>query len=371
MTALRVREGQRDQLGERLRVCLVANSRFPIAEPFTGGLESMTWHLARELTRRGHEVAVFAAPGSDPDLGVIELDVASLPEHPGRHDVGAPPYVEVAEHHAYLALMLELAGAAGASFDVVHNNSLHYLPVAMARTLPAPVLTTLHTPPLWWLESAVRLDRGTSSFAAVSRHTADAWASITPSTCVLNGIDVDRWPAGPGGTNAVWSGRLVAEKAPHHALLAARRAGIPIVLAGPLLDEDYFRSRVQPLLGRDATYAGHLAQAELAELVGGSAVAVVTPAWDEPYGLVAAEALACGTPVAAYARGGLPELLPPDTGRLAVAGDVDMLALAMRDALTLDRARCRAHAVAELSLDRMVDRYEDQYVRLLGRRLAA
>ncbi|MBL0747612.1 glycosyltransferase [Nocardioides baculatus] len=357
--------------GDRLRICLVANCRFPIAEPFTGGLESMTWHLASELVRRGHEVAVFAAPGSDPGLGATELPVDVLPDHAGRHDVGAPPYVEVAEHHAYLSLMLQLSGHEGAEFDVLHNNSLHYLPVAMARSLPMPVLTTLHTPPLWWLESAVRIDGGSSSFAAVSRHTAAAWASITPSTCVLNGVDVSQWPAGPGGTTAVWSGRIVEEKAPHDAVLAARRAGVPIVLAGPILDRDYFRTVLEPLLGPDATYAGHLAQADLAALVGGSAVAVVTPAWDEPYGLVAAEALACGTPVASYARGGLPEVLSTDTGRLAAPGDVPMLANAIGEAVTLDRALCRERAEAELSLTRMVDRYEELYLDVLGRRLAA
>jgi glycosyltransferase involved in cell wall biosynthesis len=143
------------------------------------------------------------------------------------------------------------------------------------------------------------------------------------------------------------------------------------VLAGPILDLDYFRAEVEPLLGPDATYAGHLAQDDLAALVGGSAVAVVTPAWDEPYGLVAAEALACGTPVAAYARGGLPEVLSPDTGRLAAGGDVDMLAAAITSALSLDRVQCRRHAEDELSLTRMVDRYEDLYLDIVGRRLAA
>lgn len=358
-----------------LSICLVANLRFPIREPFTGGLESMTWHLARELVDRGHDVAVCAAPGSDPALGVVELDVDTLPAHPGRHDLGAPPYVEMAEHHAYLGLMLELAGQAGERFDVLHNNSLHHLPVAMSRSLPMPVLTTLHTPPLWWLESAVRLDRANSSFAAVSRFTADSWAPITPATCVLNGVDVDGWPVGPGGGPgggaAVWSGRLVAEKAPHDAVIAARLAGVPIVLAGPILDMDYFRAEVEPLLGSDATYAGHLAQSELAELVGSSSVAVVTPAWDEPYGLVAAEALSCGTPVAAYARGGLPEVLSEATGRLAPSGDVAALAVAIRDAAALDRTRCREHAVSHLSLARMVDRYEELYSQIMRRRLAA
>lgn len=357
--------------GERLSICLVANSRFPIAEPFTGGLESMTWHLAHELVRRGHDVAVFAAPGSDPSLRVEELEVAAMPEHVGRHDVGAPPYVEVAEHHAYLSLMLGLSGDHGRRFDVMHNNSLHYLPVAMARSLPMPVLTTLHTPPLWWLESAVRLDGGCSSFAAVSRHTAAAWAPITDSTCVPNGIDVSRWPVGPGGATAVWSGRLVPEKAPHQAVLAARQADVPIVLAGPVLDLDYFHASVEPLLGSEATYAGHLSQSDLAALVGAAGVAVVTPEWDEPYGLVAAEALACGTPVAAFARGGLPEVVTSETGRLAAPGDVAMLAAAIREAVTLDRVRCRAHAEEQLSLTRMVDLYEDRYLELLAEGLAA
>ena len=110
----------------------------------------------------------------------------------------------------------------------------------------------------------------------------------------------------------MWTGRLVPEKAPHLAIQAAAAAGMGIDLAGPLSDLAYYRDVVRPLLGGHARYLGHLAHADLAEVVSHAAAAVVTPVWDEPYGLVVAEALACGTPVVAFARGGIPEVLDDD-----------------------------------------------------------
>jgi glycosyltransferase involved in cell wall biosynthesis len=355
-----------------LRICLIANCRFPIKEPFTGGLEAMTFHLARELTRRGHHVSVFAAPGSDPELGVTELSVATCSiSDQARSDVAAPADTAMAEHHAYLALMLELAHDGVQRFDLVHNHSLHHLPVAMAQTLSIPLVTTLHTPPVPWLESAMQLDHGKSSFVAVSEFTARAWRHVVNSASILNGIDAARWPAGPGGGPAVWSGRIVPEKAPHEAVDAARLACRPLVLAGPILDRGYFERRLVPRLGGSVSYAGHLSQSELAELIGAAMVAVVTPTWDEPYGLVAAEAMACGTPVAAYARGALPEIVCDGCGCLATPGDVPALAAAMRSAENLDRRAIRNHAVKRLSLMRMVDEYERCYDALLGRGAAA
>lgn len=357
----------------RLRICLIANCRFPIREPFVGGLESMTAHLARELVRRGHDVTLFAAPGSDERLGVTEMPVELLPSQQpdGRWDTHAPPAVHLAEHHAYLSLMRDLADA-DSDFDIVHNNSLHHLPVAMAHSLQVPVLTTLHTPPLEWLESAIHVGRGAGSFVAVSDFTAQAWSPVAQCTTILNGVDLVRWPVGAGGPDAVWSGRIVPEKAPHEAVDAARLAGMRLVLAGPILDAAYFRQYLAPRLhGDDVTYAGHLSQRSLAALVGSSALAVVTPAWDEPYGLVAAEAMSCGTPVAAYARGALPELVTQDTGRLARPGDVPMLAAAMQLASGQDRKAVRNHAVTHLSLERMVDDYERIYADLTPPGVAA
>ena len=345
-----------------MRVCLIASSRFPVREPFQGGLEAHTAMLAERLIARGHQVSLFAAPGSDHRLNVEELEVGTFePSAAARQDVGAPPRQWMQEHHAYLQLMLELIATGADRFDVVHNNSLHHLPVAMASAVDVPMVSSLHTPPLAWLESAMVLAGRDVTFTAVSEHTARAWAHAVDAAVVLNGVDTDRWAAGPGGERAVWTGRLVPEKAPHLAIRAARAAGIDVVLAGARLDPGYFEHKIAPLLGPHVEYAGHLSNRELSEVVGGSAVAIVSPAWDEPYGLVAAEAMSCGTPVAAFARGALPEIVSSDGGRLAAPGDVEALADAVREAGALDRGRVRSHAVEHLGIDPMVDGYERVY----------
>jgi len=252
----------------------------------------------------------------------------------------------------------------------VHNNSLHHLPVAMSSMLPVPLITTLHTPPTPWLESAIRLTPS-ARFVAVSRFTALQWQESTRAEIILNGVDTAKWTPGPGGPGAIWFGRLVPEKAPHLAIEAARIAGLPLDLAGPVYDTEYFDRLIRPQLGPRVRYLGHLGTRELAKRVGRSAVAAVTPLWDEPYGLVAAEAMACGTPVAAFDRGALPEVIAPEGGRLAAAGDPDALASALLAAAALPRAGVRRHAELHCSLGTMVDRYERLYEQSAQGALAA
>ncbi|GAB4071153.1 glycosyltransferase family 4 protein [Angustibacter speluncae] len=353
-----------------LRIAVIGPSRHPLTEPFAGGMESFVHGLVTGLRTRGHAVTLFAGagtPGADPDH---PLDSGGwTASELARTDTSMPAQTFLADHHQHLALMLALAGPLGDQFDVVHNHSLHHLPVAMSAAVRAPVVTTLHTPPTPWLESALALGgEGVAAWTAVSRSTAAQWTRLRGRVRVVrNGVDAAAWPLGPGGDRLVWSGRLVPEKAPHLAVDAARAAGRDLVLAGPVGDAAYVREVLAPRLGRDAVHVGHLSRPELAALVGTSATALVTPVWEEPFGLVAAEAAACGTPVVAFRRGGLHEVVRPTTGLLVPPDDVAALAHAVPAALALDRAGVRDTAVADLSVRRMLVEYERVYREAVAR----
>lgn len=338
-------------------VAIVATARFAIAEPVVGGLEMHTHVLASELVSLGHDVTVYAAGGEGPFDVEEMLPVEFQPSAVARRDVASPPETLLSEHHSYLDAMLRIADA---GHDVVHVNAVHYLPFVSSSLVRAPMVGTLHSPPTPWLESAMALARRSRRpprLISVSQANAAQWGGVVDEV-IHNGVDLTRWVPGPGGDDVVWTGRLAPEKAPHLAIDAARAAGRRITLLGPVFDEPYFDREVAPRLGPDATFLGHADAAVLAEAVGRAAVAVVTPEWEEPFGLVVAEALACGTPVAAFDRGAMRELLDERCGRLAPAGDVTGLARAIEAAAELDRAACRRLAEARFSSIVMARSYE-------------
>lgn len=353
---------------QALRIGIIAHLKHPIAEPFAGGLEMHTHLLACALRDRGHAVTVFASSGSERGLGLEPICTETALD-----DVGTAEATDIAffrEHHAYLSLMNDLRHR---DFDVIHNNSLHYLPVTLADSLPMPMVTALHTPPFCWLESGIRLcSADNHAFVAVSRSVAALWEHVAKAEeVILNGIDLGKFAFNPRPDPAgylVWYGRIVPEKGLHFAIEAARRIGLPLRIAGPILDQDYYRSRIEPELGTGVVHVGHLAHSELARLVGGARAFLCTPLWDEPYGLVVAEALACGVPVAAFARGAIPEIVDASCGVLATPDDVASLAAAGLAALDLDRRACRSRAEHACDATRMVDGYEALYHRQIARR---
>ncbi|MBF6590578.1 MAG: glycosyltransferase, partial [Ktedonobacterales bacterium] len=190
---------------------------------------------------------------------------------------------------------------------------------------------------------------------------------------IYNGIEIERIPFGARAVATdpylLFAGRISPEKGVEDALDIATRAGRRLILAGGIYDAEYFRVRIAPRLCTRATYRGAVGRERLWRLMAGAEAVLCPIAWEEPFGLVACEAQAAGTPVVGYARGALPEVVDHEkTGCLVSPGDVAAAVAALPLARALDRGACRAHVYARFSLAAMLAAYEAHYAEMLGMR---
>jgi glycosyltransferase involved in cell wall biosynthesis len=352
-----------------VKIAILCHMHHPIAEPYEGGTEAHTAILADELVARGHEVTLFAKAGS-----ISRATVHPLVPGDFEFTRVASPLVR-AQQRGFLAEAVHhsIGIIESADYDVVINNSLSSLPFSHLQS--SAMLTILHTPPTLADVTAVVTDQGwvpgaRHAWVTVSESNARGWSNLLPHVrTVYNGIRLDEWGATTRVTPglAVWSGRITPEKGLHLAIDAARAAGLTFEFAGPLSHEDYFDAEIEPRLGADVRYRGHLAHDELRDMVSSGAVFISSPLWAEPFGLSAVEALAAGTPVAAFANGALPEIITPLNGALAWENSVDALADAVRSAITRDRVDT-LRSSERFDFRRMVDRYEEILTELTERR---
>ncbi|WP_234947495.1 glycosyltransferase [Corynebacterium sp. CNCTC7651] len=347
---------------ERLKIAFIGPARYPVREPYAGGLEAFCHTMVSALRGLGHEVHFFAAAGSDGNDKSFELPGVDWGDHlDDATDTTYPEGGKEREDAAFVQLRELLAQG---RYDVVHNNSLNprIFPES-ADAAPLPMVTTLHTPQVDELQDAItNAGPRAGRFVAVSHTTAEDWDLPVDSLVIPNGVNVTTWQPGPGGTRAVWFGRLVPEKGAHMAMDACRAAGIELVLAGRNGDHHYFREEIAPRLAPGvAEWRGEMSHAELRTLVANCQVAVVSPRWEEPFGLVAFEAMACGTPVAAFDRGGMGELLRHAPVALAPPDDIEALAAAIHRARGIDRAAVRDWVVSNHSLTQTARTYVELY----------
>ncbi|NTE04609.1 glycosyltransferase family 4 protein [Agrobacterium tumefaciens] len=346
-----------------MRIGIISHLKHPIVAPFDGGLEVFTHEITRRLVSRGHDVILFASSSSDENLPVDPiLSDEDYDEKTGmrikRRDL---PSEYIAEHHAYFGLMSRIDDY---KLDIIFNNSLHYIPITMANVVTTPMLTVLHTPPFYELQMAIRAEQRNPviQYVTVSQQSAANWSDVMSDCEVIeNGIDLDLWKS-YGKANdqhyAIWFGRIHPDKGLHLAIQAAKIARIPLKVAGAIADQRYFKEKVSDLLDENVELLGIQDQKSLNSLIGGASVCIVSPCWQEPFGLVVAEALSCGTPVAGFKMGALPEIVAEGTGILVDYPEVEDLAKAIKNAMELDRNFVSSYARGRFDIEKMIDSYE-------------
>ena len=341
-----------------LRIALVAPVAQSVPPARSGSIEAVTDLLARGLVAQGHDVTLFAAGSSDTPATLH----ATFPR--GYHaDESLWPW-ELCE-----LFNLSAAVEHAAAFDVIHAQA-EYAPLglAYARLSPTPLVHTVHH---WPSETEVALwsHYPEAPFIAVSAAQARRLAGLTVAGVVHHAVDPARLPFRPATDDyLLFLGRFVAGKGVVEAIDVARRCGMRLVLAAA--ENDYYRQIVAPLVdGNRIVYRGEVDPTARAALLGGARALLYPVQAEEPFGLVLAEAMTCGTPVAALDRGAVGELVDEGTTG-GVFDDLDDLVAGLPRIVALDRGRVRARALERFHPDRMVEGYAALYAGLAaaGRR---
>lgn len=341
----------------RLRIALIAPVWLPIPPPGYGGIERVVQLLAAELTDRGHDVTLFALGGSTAPSGVRSF----LQVPPRMDDPGA-----FADELFHSLSAYSFAG----EFDVIHDHTgIGPALGAMLGGTP-PVVHTLHGP---WTPRGRRMaellqDR--IHLVAISHAQARANQAVACDAVVHNGVALDDYPFSAAKEDYLaYVGRVSPEKGTHLAVEIARRAGLPLKMAVKRIEDAewaYWEELVAPrLTGHEEIYDQPSHQVKW-EIMAHARATLFPVDWPEPFGLVMAESMACGTPVLARPYGSVPEVvLDGVTGFLR--HDAAALAAAAGLATDLDPAACRRRVEKRFSAGAMVDGYERLYLRLAAR----
>ena len=315
-----------------------------------GPWELITSLLAEGLTQRGVGVTLFATLDSVTKAtldGVIPTGYEESPGHDGR---------------VWEALHVSHALARSGEFDLVHNH-LDWLPLAFSQHCAAPMLTTIH-------------GFSGSNILPAYRHAASSFVSISDSdrspdldyvATVHHGIDLDGFAVHPdGGDDLILFGRIHPDKGTDLAIEIARRAGRRLIMCGIVQDRDFFTERIEPHIDGDrVVYRGSVGPDERGAVLGSGAALLHPIRFAEPFGLSVVESMVCGTPVIAFRKGSMPEVVDEGvTGRLVT--DVDEAVAAVADIASIDRTRCATHARNRFAAARMVEDYLAIYRKIVS-----
>jgi glycosyltransferase involved in cell wall biosynthesis len=334
----------------------VAPPFIPVPPPRYGGTELFLAHLARGLVARGHHVVLYANGESKPPRGAQLRSLYPSSDWPlsGPSD-GA---VKELEHAAWAC------GDAAEWADVVHVNGISG--VVLSRFLPIPVVATLHHSREAEI-SEVYGRHDDVTYVGISRAQLDK-ESLPRSLVVHHGIDLEDYPLGlRRDDDLVFLGRMTPEKAPHLAIDAARLAGRRLKLAGEIqpMYRDYWERMVEPRVdGAMVEYVGEADLATKTDLLGRAAAMLFPIQWDEPFGLVMIEAMACGTPVLAFGRGSVPEVVENGVSGWVCDSLEEMARRAAEPGIS--PLACRRHVASRFSIERMAAGYERAYRRALA-----
>lgn len=345
---------------KKLRIAQIAPLWVRIPPKKYGGIELIIFHLANELTKRGHKVTLFASGDSITDAKLSSVIQKPLLDMGIRWTNLSMTFLNIAEVYKRQN-----------EFDIIHgHNDINEL--FFASIAKTPSIHTMHNP----LHSNKKLDTRRIvlekykhlNFVSISksqRELSDVKLHFVSN--IYNGTDVKRFRFTKNPKNQfIWIARVDKYKGIENAMKAAKQAKEKLVMAGRLdyTQEDYFAKKIKPKLdGKQLSFIGEIGAPQKSEFFGNAKALLYPIEWNEPFGLVMTEAMACGTPVIGFNHGSVREVVKNGVTGFVV-NTIPEMVRAMKKIDTIDRAKCRAWVEKKFSIETMVDAYEDAYERI-------
>ena len=336
-----------------IRVAMLAPIAWRTPPHHYGPWELSTSVLTEALVARGLDVTLFATLDS-----ATSGTLAGVVPRPYND---APAIDAKVWEMRHVAHVMEQAGA----FDIIHNQA-DFVPLACSRMIRTPIVTTLHGMPSERILPMLREYQHDVDYVAIS--ATDRSPELRYAATIPHGIDVHAFPFGAEPVHELlFFGRIHPDKGTAVAIQVARAAGIPLRIAGIVQDQAYFDEQVRPHIdGVTVRYAGPLGGAERLAALGSSMALLHLIDFEEPFGLSVVEALACGTPVIAFRRGSMPDMVRD--GETGFVVDTPEQAVAAVGRIgEIDRRACRADVATRFSADRMAAEYHALYAEVLAR----
>ena len=340
-----------------LRVAVLAPPWIAVPPSAYGGIEAVVALLCDKLVARGHDVTLFAAPGSR-----SRAHVHCPLESPHPHTIGSA--LHESDHVASALDEIDRTARRGRPFDVIHDHS-GFTALAMSARAGTPVVHTLHGP-FTKQTAGFYVRHGHKAHLVAISHSQFELApgGVRPVAVVPNPLVVEDWPLLRDKQDyLLWMGRMDPVKGAHRAIAAARMCGQRLVLAGPVQSgqQEYFAREVRPHIdGEQIVYAGEVGGRRRKELFAGARAFLMPIRWPEPFGMVMVEALACGTPVIAFPEGAASEIVIDGENGFHVADEREMAAAAGR-LQRIDPVRCRESVAECYDVSVVAEGYEAVY----------
>jgi hypothetical protein len=336
---------------------MLAPPWIPVPAPGYGGIEQVVEQLCTCLVANGHDVTLFAAPGSRSTAGVHPVLDRAHPDSIGTAMCEA-------DHVAVAMKAIDTAADDGSPYDVVHDHC-GFTALAMADRLTTPMVHTIHGAFSQDASAFYRRHGHKAKLVAISpAQRRSAPQAVAIDAVVPNPITMDRWPLERQKAGyLLWMGRVDEVKGPHRAITAARLAGRSLILAGPVQcgQERFFADVVEPQIdGVQIRYAGEVGGSVKRRWIAKAAAFLMPIRWQEPFGMVMIEALACGTPVIAFPEGAALDIVIPGVNGFLV-DDEHAMAEAVARVGEIDPDTCRASVQGRYDVGLVEAAYERVY----------